>query len=289
MRGIILAGGSGTRLHPLTRVVSKQLMPVYNKPMIYYPLSTLMLAGIRDVLIISTATDLPRFEALLRSGDDIGMHFRYAVQPRPEGLAQAFVIGAEFIEHSSAALVLGDNLFYGHGLAETCQAIAADPKGATVFGYYVDDPERYGVVEFDDDGRAVGIEEKPAQPRSHFAVPGLYFYDNDVVAIARGLRPSARGELEITDVNRVYLERGRLNVVKLGRGVAWLDTGTHESLLNASQFIAVVEERQGLMIGSIEEVAFRMGYINGDQLGGLAAGLGPSSYASYLARLAGED
>jgi len=289
MRGIILAGGSGTRLHPLTRVVSKQLMPVYNKPMIYYPLSTLMLAGIRDVLIISTATDLPRFEALLGSGDDLGMHFRYAVQPRPEGLAQAFVIGAEFIEHSSAALVLGDNLFYGHGLAETCQAIAADPKGATVFGYYVDDPERYGVVEFDDDGRAVGIEEKPAQPHSHFAVPGLYFYDNDVVAIARGLRPSARGELEITDVNRVYLERGRLNVVKLGRGVAWLDTGTHESLLNASQFIAVVEERQGLMIGSIEEVAFRMGYINSDQLGGLAAGLGPSSYASYLARLAAGD
>jgi glucose-1-phosphate thymidylyltransferase len=286
LKGIVLAGGSGTRLHPLTRVVSKQLMPVYNKPMIYYPLSTLMLAGIRDILIISTPTDLPRFEELLGAGHDLGVNFSYLIQPRPEGLAQAFVLGADFIGGDPVALVLGDNIFHGQGLAGTLQQVARQSEGATIFGYPVEDPQRYGVVEFDRSGVAVSIEEKPARPRSKYAVPGLYFYDNDVVAVARELRPSPRGELEITDVNRHYLSRGNLRVIKLGRGMAWLDTGTHDSLLTAAQFVQVVEARQGLMIGSIEEVAFRMGYISADELGALAAGVGSSAYGRYLSRLA---
>ena len=286
MKGIILAGGAGTRLHPVTRVVSKQLLPIYNKPMIYYPLSTLMLAGIRDILIISTPEDLPRFRHLLADGAALGLRLEYAEQPRPEGLAQAFIIGAEFIGGHSVALVLGDNLFFGHGLSELLQRVAADPGGATVFGYYVKDPERYGVVEFDAQGRALNIEEKPARPRSHYAVVGLYFYDAAVVDIARGLRPSARGELEITDVNKRYLEAGRLNVERLGRGFAWLDTGTHQSLLDASNFIQTVEQRQGLLVGSIEEVAFRMGYIDATALRALAKPLEKSEYGQYLKELA---
>ena len=288
MKGLILAGGAGTRLHPLTLVVSKQLMPVYNKPMIYYPLSTLMLAGIRDVLVISTPDDLPRFRALLGDGSVLGMNFSYAEQPRPEGLAQAFVIGAGFIDGAAAALVLGDNLFYGEGLADIVQPVARDPHGATIFGYYVRDPQRYGVVEFDEDGRVLGIEEKPAQPRSHYAVPGLYFYDNDVVEIARGLRPSPRGELEITDINLTYLRDGRLNVRVMGRGLAWLDTGTHESLLEASNFIEAIENRQGLMVGSIEEVAFRMGFIDADGLARIAQPYHKNEYGRYLLRIAAE-
>jgi len=282
MKGIILAGGAGTRLHPVTRVVSKQLLPVYNKPMIYYPLSTLMLAGIREILIISTPSDLPRFRDLLGDGADLGLRLEYAEQPRPEGLAQAFVIGADFIGDDAVALVLGDNLFFGHGLSELLQRVAADPRGGTVFGYYVKDPERYGVVEFDAEGRALNIEEKPARPQSHYAVVGLYFYDNAVVDIARGLRPSARGELEITDVNKRYLEAGRLNVELLGRGIAWLDTGTHQSLLEASKLIEVVEQRQGLLVGSIEEVAYRMGYLDADGLRALADPLAKSDYGRYL-------
>ncbi len=286
MKGIILAGGAGTRLHPLTRVVSKQLLPVYNKPMIYYPLSTLMLAGIRDILIIGTPEDLPRFRDLLGDGTGLGISLRYAEQPAPEGLAQAFLIGAEFIGRDEVALVLGDNLFFGHGLSELLQRASADSRGATVFGYYVKDPERYGVVEFDDRGRAVNIEEKPARPRSHYAVVGLYFYDNAVVDIARGLRPSARGELEITDVNKHYLDAGRLNVEILGRGVAWLDTGTPQSLLEASNFIEVVEQRQGLLVGSIEEVAYRMGFVDAAGLRVLARPLAKSDYGRYLMELA---
>jgi glucose-1-phosphate thymidylyltransferase len=282
MKGIILAGGAGTRLHPVTRVVSKQLLPVYNKPMIYYPLSTLMLAGIREILIISTPEDLPRFRDLLGDGAGLGLRLEYAVQPRPEGLAQAFIIGADFIGDDSVALILGDNLFFGHGLSELLQRVAADPRGGTVFGYYVKDPERYGVVEFDADGRALNIEEKPAQPQSHYAVVGLYFYDNAVVEIARGLRPSARGELEITDVNKRYLEAGRLNVELLGRGIAWLDTGTHQSLLEAAKLIEVVEQRQGLLVGSIEEVAYRMGYLDANGLRALAKPLAKSEYGRYL-------
>jgi glucose-1-phosphate thymidylyltransferase len=286
MKGIILAGGAGTRLHPLTRVVSKQLLPVYNKPMIYYPLSTLMLAGIRDILIIGTPEDLPRFRDLLGDGSGLGISLRYAEQPAPEGLAQAFLIGAEFIGRDAVALVLGDNLFFGHGLSELLQRASADSRGATVFGYYVKDPERYGVVEFDDRGRAVNIEEKPARPRSHYAVVGLYFYDNAVVDIARGLRPSPRGELEITDVNKQYLDAGRLNVEILGRGVAWLDTGTPQSLLEASNFIEVVEQRQGLLVGSIEEVAYRMGFVDAAGLRDLARPLAKSEYGKYLMELA---
>jgi glucose-1-phosphate thymidylyltransferase len=288
MKGLLLAGGSGSRLYPLTRVVSKQLMPIYNKPMIYYPLSTLMLAGIRDILVIGTPTDLPRFHGLLGSGAELGMCFHYAEQPRPEGLAQAFVLGASFIDDQAAALVLGDNLFYGEGLVDLLEPITRDPEGATVFGYYVRDPQRYGVLEFDADGGVIGIEEKPSTPKSHYAIPGLYFYDNDVVEIARCLRPSARGELEITDVNLAYLRRGRLNVKIMGRGFAWLDTGTYHSLLQASHFIEAVEERQGLKVGSIEEVAFRRGYIDAEQLARLAEPYNQNEYGRYLLRIAEE-
>lgn len=288
MKGLLLAGGAGTRLHPLTLVVSKQLMPVYNKPMIYYPLSTLMLAGIRDVLVISTPAELPRFQALLGTGEQLGMCFQYAQQPRPEGLAQAFIIGERFVGNDDSALILGDNLFYGEGLAHLLQPITRDPRGATIFGYYVRDPEQYGVVEFDRTGRVVGIEEKPTSPKSHFAVPGLYFYDNDVISIARSLRPSLRGELEITDVNREFLRQHRLNVKVMGRGYAWLDTGTYHSLLQAAHFIEAVEERQGLKVGSIEEVAFRMGYIDSEQLAKLADPYQKNEYGRYLLQIARE-
>ncbi len=281
-KGIILAGGSGTRLWPSTRVLSKQLIPVFDKPMIYYPLTTLMLAGIREILVISTPTDLPRFKDLLGDGHDLGIELSYAKQERPEGLAQAFIIGADFIGNNSVSLVLGDNIFFGQGMPEQLQAASAMMSGATIFAYHVKDPERYGVVEFDGDGLAMSIEEKPRHPKSSYAVVGLYFYDNSVVELARNLAPSPRGELEITDLNRLFLERGELTVQTLGRGVAWLDTGTHDALLAASNFVAVVEERQGLKIGSPEEAAYRMGYIDDDDLRKLAAGLGTSPYASYL-------
>ena len=281
-KGIILAGGSGTRLWPTTKVVCKQLVPVYDKPMIYYPLTTLMLSGIREILIISTPADTPRFRDLLGDGSHLGLQLSYAVQAQPEGLEQAFVIGAEFVGDSSVALVLGDNLFFGHGLSEQLQSVAASGDGATVFAYHVKDPERYGVVEFDEHRHARSIEEKPLDPKSPYAVVGLYFYDNDVVRIARDLKPSPRGELEITDVNRDYLVRGKLKVEILGRGNAWLDTGTHEALLAASNFVAVVEARQGLKIGSPEETAFRMGYIDAAALTALAAKMGSSSYGEYL-------
>jgi glucose-1-phosphate thymidylyltransferase len=284
-RGIILAGGSGTRLWPSTLVLSKQLLPVFDKPMIYYPLTTLMLSGIREILVISTHADLPRFRDLLGDGTQLGIELSYAVQQRPEGLAQAFVIGADFIEDSTVALILGDNIFFGHGMPEQLQSAAAKSVGATIFAYHVKDPERYGVVEFDGDGLATSIEEKPAKPKSSYAVVGLYFYDNSVVTLARDLKPSSRGELEITDLNRRYLERGTLAVETLGRGVAWLDTGTHDALLAASNFVAVVEERQGLKIGSPEEAAYRMGYIDDNGLRRLADGLGSSAYAAYLLSL----
>jgi glucose-1-phosphate thymidylyltransferase len=284
MKGIILAGGSGTRLHPLTLVMSKQLLPVYDKPMIYYPLSTLMMAGIRDILIISTPHDLPHFERILGDGSRIGCSFTYAVQPEPKGLAQAFTIGAEFIGHEKVALVLGDNIFYGSGLGSQLKT-CADPDGGIVFAYKVSDPERYGVVEFDADGKVLSIEEKPTSPKSSFAVPGLYFYDNSVVDIAHNIKPSHRGELEITDVNRVYLEQGKLSTRILTRGTAWLDTGTFASLMQAGQFIQVIEDRQGMKIGCIEEIAWRNGWISGEKLQSLAKELGKSGYGDYLNRL----
>lgn len=284
MKGIILAGGSGTRLHPLTLACSKQMMPVYDKPMIYYPLSILMLAGIKEVLIISTPHDLPQFEKLLGDGSRLGCKFQYAVQEEPNGLAQAFVIGAEFIGLDSVALILGDNIFYGDGLSRLLQDLS-EPTGGVVFAYQVADPERYGVVEFDEHKNAVSIEEKPAMPKSNYAVPGLYFYDNSVVEIAKNIPISPRGEYEITDVNKVYLQQGRLKVGVLSRGTAWLDTGTFNSLMQAGEFVQVIEERQGLKIGCIEEVAFRMGYINAEQLKAIAAPLVKSGYGQYLMKL----
>lgn len=289
MKGIILAGGSGTRLYPLTECTSKQLMPIYDKPLIYYPLTTLMAAGIREILIISTPHDLPAFKKLLGDGARWGVHFEYAEQPRPEGLAQAFIIGEKFIGSSSVCLILGDNIFHGHGLGETLQKARQDFAHATVFSYYVKDPERYGVAVFDDNGKVIDIVEKPQHPKSHYAVTGLYFYDNDVVKIAKTLPPSPRGELEITDVNKIYLQQGKLNVVQLSRGYAWLDTGTHQSLLEAANYFAVLEDRQGLKIGCPEEMAWRLKYIDDTQMQKLAMPLAKSGYGQYLLQLLDED
>ncbi|MFT9318714.1 glucose-1-phosphate thymidylyltransferase RfbA [Liquorilactobacillus sp.] len=288
MKGIILAGGSGTRLYPLTRATSKQLMPIYDKPMIYYPMSTLMLAGIKDILIISTPQDESRFEELFGDGHEIGLHIEYKVQPKPEGLAQAFILGADFIGDDSVCLVLGDNIYYGGGLSKMLQRAAEKEHGATVFGYHVNDPERFGVVDFDKDMNALSIEEKPTHPKSHYAVTGLYFYDNDVVEIAKNIKPSPRGELEITDVNKEYLSRGALSVELMGRGFAWLDTGTHESLLEASSFIATIEKWQNQKVACLEEIAYRMGYINKEQLAVLAQPLKKNQYGQYLLRLVSE-
>ena len=285
MKGIVLAGGSGTRLYPITQAVSKQLLPVYDKPLVYYPLSVLMLAGLRDILLISTPHDLPLYQRLLGDGSQFGINMSYAEQPRPEGLAQAFIIGREFIADGPACLILGDNIFHGQGLSAQLQSAANLTEGAQVFGYWVKDPERYGVLEFDEEGRAISVEEKPAHPRSHYAVVGLYFYDRQITDIAASIRPSARGELEITDVNRAYLEMGQLRVEKLGRGAAWLDTGTHDSLLEAANFIQTIEKRQGLKIACLEEIAYQMGYIDEEGVRRQIARLGKTEYAQYLRQM----
>ncbi len=289
MKGIILAGGSGTRLYPVTKTICKQLLPIYDKPMVYYPLSVLMLAGIRDILIISTPEDLPRFEELFGSGEGLGLQFSYAVQTAPRGLAEAFIVGEKFIGNDSVCLILGDNIFYGVGLSKMLQRAADNDGGGTVFGYYVNDPQRYGVVAFDDNGTVVSIEEKPKAPKSNYAVVGLYFYDNEVVEIAKNLEPSDRGELEITDVNKEYLGRGKLKVELLGRGYAWLDTGTHDSLADATMFVKTIEDRQGLKIACIEEIAYHMGYIDAEALRRAAEGLNKSGYGEYLLRIARES